>query len=187
MIKTFFILFLAILMIALGGCSRAKSSAKNAAKSAVSKTGQIVGEHVGAFFAGVGEGVEKMICDYGIEFEGGAITQANVSVSLVRKTSGEGRNPSSALSLYVLNEKPVSGNMQIRFVTSDGREIGRGTTELKRDANGAGYVRVPIEADMPTELVATLALSLLPDQPSGQKPDSQPANSPYFPTKELAN
>ena len=152
-----FLPFLAILLIALGGCSRAKDSAKTAAKSAASRSGQIVGEHVGAFFAGVGEGVEKIICDYGIELEGGAITQANVSVSLVRKTSGE-----SALSLYVLNEKPLSGKLQIRFVTSDGREIGRGTAELKRDADGAGYVRVPIDADMPTELVSTLMLSLLP-------------------------
>jgi hypothetical protein len=175
MFRIIFIPFLAIVMIALGGCSRARNSAKNAAKSAASKTGQIVGEHVGAFFAGVGEGVEKMICDYGIEYEGGAITQANLSVSLVRKTSGEGKSPLSALSLYVLNEKPVSGNLQIRFVTSDGREIGRGTAELKRDADGAGYVRVPVDADMPTELVAKLALSLLPDHPSSQDP-SQPTN-----------
>ena len=164
--RTTFLLVLSTIIL-LNGCSRAKRTANKVAdaaidttKAATAKAGTIVGEHVGTFFSGVGEGVEKSICDYEIVFE--ETEAAGITVSLVRKESGSGKDAPPELSLYVLNEKPVSGTLRIRFLTSDGREIGRGSAELQRDADGADYLRVPMPKDMPTELVARLSLSIRP-------------------------
>lgn len=177
--------------ILLNGCSRAKRTASEVAdaaadsakaattkagtivsevadaaidttKAATAKAGAIVGEHVSTFFSGVGEGVEKIRCDYETVFEGPEAEAAGMTVSLVRKEFGSGNDAPPDLSLYVLNEKPVSGTLRIRFLTSDGREIGRGSAELQRDADDAGYLRVPMPKDMPTELVTRLSLSIRP-------------------------
>lgn len=156
-------LLLLAVLVACGGCSRAKRAASRAAdatKSAAAKTGQAVGEHVGHFFAGVGEGIETSICDYAVEIADPALVQAGLEVNLVRRVSESATN--SVLSLYVLNEAPVSGTIRLRLLAADGREIGRSETAVSSPADAAGYLRFPIAADMPTELVRSVSLTLLP-------------------------
>ena len=166
--------FAALLALSLlaGGCGRAKraagdaaSAATDATKSVATKAGKAVGEHAGAFFAGVGEGVEASVCDYAVRIDDPALAAAGVSVTLARRVSDGGRGP--ALSLYVLNEKPVAGTLRVRLLAADDREIGRGETAFDRAADAAGYVRFPLEKDLPTELVRTVSLSLIatPDTP----------------------
>lgn len=154
------------LAVLAAGCGRAKraagdaaSAAAGATKSVAAKAGKAVGEHAGAFFAGVGEGVEKSVCDYAVRVDDPALAAAGVSVTLARRVSDDARAP--ALSLYVLNERPLSGTLRLRFLAADGREIGRGEAALDRAADAAGYVRVPIEKDLPTELVRTVSLALV--------------------------
>lgn len=149
------------------GCGRAKRAASNAASAAAdttkivsTKAGKVVGEHAGNFFAGIGEGVENSVCDYAVRIDTPVLSDAGVSVSLVRRVSDDPKAP--ALSLYILNERPVSGTLRVRLLTEDGREIGRGEAAFDRAADGAGYVRTPLPADMPSELVRTIALSLVP-------------------------
>ena len=64
------LLLLSIFLLS-AGCGRAKrtagdaaSAAAGATKAVAGKAGHAVGEHVGTFFAGVGEGVEQSVCDY---------------------------------------------------------------------------------------------------------------------------
>jgi hypothetical protein len=158
------------LAVLAAGCGRAKraagdaaSAAAGATKSVATKAGKAVGEHAGAFFAGVGEGVEKSVCDYAVRVDDPALAAAGVSVTLARRVSDDARAP--ALSLYVLNERPVAGTLRLCFLAADGREIGRGEAALDRAADTAGYVRVPIEKDLPTELVRTVSLSLVAAAP----------------------
>ena len=84
-------------------------------------------------------------------------------MTLARRVSDDARAP--ALSLYVLNERPVAGTLRARLLAADGREIGRGEAALDRAADGAGYVRVPVPADTPSELVRTVSLSLAASVP----------------------
>lgn len=156
--------FIVLLSISLCicGCGRAKRAASTAAdttKTVATKAGKVVGEHVGNFFAGVGEGVENSVCDYAVRIDAPELSDAGVSVSLVRRVSDDPKAP--ALSLYILNERPVSGTLRVRFLTEDGREIGRGEAAFDRAADGAGYIRIPLPADMPSEIVRTVALSLV--------------------------
>ena len=95
------------------GCGRAKraagdaaSAAAGATKAVAGKAGHAVGEHVGTFFAAVGEGVEQSVCDYETCVDDPALEAAGVSVTLVRRVTGEDRAP--ALSLYLLNGRPVA-------------------------------------------------------------------------------
>ena len=159
------LLFITLVFL-VTGCGRAKraagdaaSAATDATKAVATKAGKVVGEHVGGFFAGVGEGVETSVCDYAVRVDDPTLAEAGVSVTLVRHVRD---NPdASALSLYVLNEKPVAGTLRLRFLAADEREIGRGETAFDRAADTAGYVRISLEKDLPTELVRTVALSLL--------------------------
>ena len=64
------LLLLSIVLLS-SGCGRAKraagdaaSAAADATKAVAGKAGHAVGEHVGTFFAAVGEGVEQSVCDY---------------------------------------------------------------------------------------------------------------------------
>ena len=152
------------------GCGRAKraagdaaSAAAGATKAVAGKAGHAVGEHVGTFFAAVGEGVEQSVCDYQTRIDDPMLEAAGVSVTLVRRVTGDDRAP--ALSLYLLNGRPVAGTLRVRLLAADGREIGRGEAALDRAADGAGYVRVPVPADTPSELVRTVSLSLVPSVP----------------------
>ena len=157
------LLLLLAAVLACSGCSRAKRAASRAAdatKSAATKTGQAVGEHVGNFFAGVGEGVETSICDYAVEIADPALAEAGLGVNLVRRVSESPTN--SALSLYVLNKAPVSGTLRLRLLAADGREIGRSETAVSCPADAAGYLHFSIPSDMPTELVRSVSLTLLP-------------------------
>ena len=161
------LLLLSIVLLS-AGCGRAKraagdaaSAAAGATKAVAGKAGHAVGEHVGTFFAAVGEGVEQSVCDYETRVDDPALEAAGVSVTLVRRVTGEDRAP--ALSLYLLNGRPVAGTLRVRLLAADGREIGRGEAALDRAADGAGYVPVP--ADTPSELVRTVSLSLVPSVP----------------------
>ena len=166
------LLLLSIVLLS-AGCGRAKraagdaaSAAAGATKAVAGKAGHAVGEHVGTFFAAVGEGgegVEQSVCDYETRVDDPALEAAGVSVTLVRRVTGDDRAP--ALSLYLLNGRPVAGTLRVRLLAADGREIGRGEAALDRAADGAGYVRVPVPADTPTELVRTVSLSLVPSVP----------------------
>ncbi len=153
------LLVLFLISISVCGCGRAKRAVTDTTKAVATSAGQAVGEHVGNFFAGVGEGVEKSVCDYAVHIDAPELSDAGVSVSLVRRVSDDPKAP--ALSLYVLNERPVSGTLRVRLLTEDGREIGRGEAAFDRAADGAGYVRIPLPADMPSELVRTVSLSLV--------------------------
>ena len=136
-------------------------AAAEAAKAATAKAGALIGEHAGTFLASAAEGAEKSVCDYEIVFEGPEAKELGLAVSLVRLVRGPGRDPAPELSLYLLNEKPVSGTLRARCLMADGREIGRGSAELRRDAaDDAGYLRVPVPKDIPTELVSRLSLSI---------------------------
>ena len=155
---------LLVLLLATG-CGRAKraagaaaSAATDATKAVATKTGKVVGEHVGGFFSGVGEGVEASVCDCPVRIDDPVLAEAGVSVTLVRHVRDKPDAP--VLSLYVLNVKPVAGTLRLRLLAEDGREIGRGETALDRAADGAGYVRIPLEKDLPTGLVRTVSLSL---------------------------
>ncbi len=155
---------LLVLLLATG-CGRAKraagdaaSAATDATKAVATKAGKVVGEHVGGFFSGVGEGVEASVCDFPVRIDDPALAEAGVTVTLVRHVRDKPDAP--VLSLYVLNEEPVTGALRLRFLTEDGREIGRGETAIDRAADGAGYVRIPLEKDIPTGLVRTVSLSL---------------------------
>ena len=163
------LLLLSIVLLS-SGCGRAKraagdaaSAAAGATKAVAGKAGHAVGEHVGTFFAAVGEGVEQSVCDYETRVDDPALEAAGVSVTLVRRVSDGARAP--ALSFYLLNERPVAGTLRARLLAADGREIGRGEAALDRSGDGAGYVRVPVPADTPSELVRTLSLSLVPSVP----------------------
>ena len=129
----------------------------DATRAVAGKAGHAVGEHVGTFFTAVGEGVEQSVCDYETRVDDPALEAAGVSVTLVRRVTDGACTP--ALSLYLLNERPFAGALCIRLLAADGREIGRGETALDRAADGAGYVRVPIPADTPSELVRTVSLA----------------------------
>ena len=137
------ILLLLSIVLLSAGCGRAKraagdaaSAAAGATKAVAGKAGHAVGEHVGTFFAAVGEGVEQSVCDYQTRID----------------------DP-------MLEAGPVAGTLRVRLLAADGREIGRGEAALDRAADGADYVRVPVPADTPSELVRTLSLSLAPSVP----------------------
>jgi len=149
------------------GCGRAKRAAGDAANSAAgvtktvaAKTGKVVGEHVGTFFAGIGEGVEVSLCDYAVRIEGATLEAAGLSSTLVQRVSDDTGSP--ALSFYLVNAKPVSGTLRLRLLTEDGSEIGRAETTMARGADAAGYVRFALDKDLPTGLVRTAVLSLAP-------------------------
>ena len=160
------ILLLLSVVLLSAGCGRAKRAAGDAASAAAGATkavaGHAVGEHVGTFCAAVGEGVEQSVCDYETRVDDPALEAAGVSVTLVRRVTGDDRAP--ALSLYLLNGRPVAGTLRARLLAADGREIGRGEAALDRAADGAGYVRVPVPADTPSELVRTVSRSLAPSE-----------------------
>lgn len=159
------LLFLSLVLLATG-CGRAKRAAGDAAsvatdatKAVATKAGKVVGEHVGGFFSGVGEGVEASVCDFPVSIDDPALVESGISVTLVRHVRDSPDTP--MLSLYVLNAKPVAGTLRLRLLAEGGREIGRGETAFDRAADGAGYIRVPLEKDLPTELVRTVSLSLI--------------------------
>ena len=144
-------------------CSRARNAAEAAeakTKALAAKAGTSVGEHAGAFFAGIGEGVEKSVCDYAVRLDSPELATNGVSVTLVRRVDADKDTP--ALSLYLLNEKPLEGTLRIRLLAQDGSEIGRGEAAVSRSGEGADYLRFPVPKDLPSELVRTVALSLLP-------------------------
>jgi len=148
-------------------CSRAREAAAQAAEAAEAKTkelatkaGKTVGEHAGNFFTGVGEGVESSICDYAVRIDSPALATNGVSVTLVKRVFVDPDTP--ALSLYLLNEKPLDGTLRIRLLTEDGSEVGRGQATVSRPGDSADYVRFPVPKDMPGDLVRTVALSLMP-------------------------
>jgi len=152
---------------ALCGCGRAKRAASDAAsaaadatKAVATKAGKSVGEHAGAFLAAVGEGVEKSVCDYAVRIDGPELAAAGASVTLVRRVSDDARAP--ALSVYLINERPMAGTLRARFLAADGREIGRAESSVSREADASGYVRLPLDKDIPTELIRTVSLSLIP-------------------------
>ena len=170
------LLLLSIVLLS-AGCGRAKraagdaaSAAADATKAVAGKAGHAVGEHVGTFFAAVGEGVEQSVCDYETRVDDPALEAAGVSVTLVRRVTGDDRAP--ALSLYLLNGRSVAGTLRARLLAADGREIGRGEAALDRAADGAGYVRVPVPADTPSELVRTVSLSLVPSESHAENAES---------------
>ena len=121
------ILLLLSIAFLSAGCGRAKraagdaaSAAAGATKAVAGKAGHAVGEHVGTFFAAVGEGVEQSVCDYETRVDDPALEAAGVSVTLVRRVTGDDRTP--ALSLYLLNGRPVAGTLRVRLLAADGRE-----------------------------------------------------------------
>ena len=163
----FLMVFMISVLFVCVDCSRARQKAAEAAKLAeekgkelATKAGKTVGEHAGSFFAGVGEGVEKSICDYAVTIDSPALATNGVGVTLVRRVDADKDPP--ALSLYVLNEKPLAGRLRIRLLTEDGREIGRGEATVSRPGDGADYVRFPVPKDLPSELVRTVSLTLVP-------------------------
>ena len=153
------ILLLLSVVLLSAGCGRAKRAAGDAASAAAGATKAVAGKAGHA----VGEGVEQSVCDYETRVDDPALEAAGVSVTLVRRVTGDDRAP--ALSLYLLNARPVAGTLRVRLPAADGREIGRGEAALDRSGDGAGYVRVPVPADTPTELVRTVSLSLAASVP----------------------
>lgn len=143
----------------------AAARAADATKDAAAKTGRAVGEHAGNFFSGVGEGIERAIVAYDVDLSDPSLAPLGASVNIVRHISeynSETRKDDDFLLLYFLNESPAEGTLRLVLRAADAREIGRSELPVALPADSATYLRFPLPRDLPTDLVRTVSLSLLP-------------------------
>ena len=170
---SFIILLPALAALALlSGCSKAKHAADRAAdatKDAAAKTGRVVGETAGQFFSGVGEGIERAIVNYDIDLSDSSLVPVGASVNVVRHISeynSETHKDDHFILLYFLNQAPAEGTLRLVLRAADGREIGRSELPVSLAADSAEYLRFPLPRDLSTELVRSVALSLVPKDPA---------------------
>ena len=151
----------------------AASRAADATKDAAAKTGRAVGEHAGNFFSGVGEGIERAIVAYDVDLSDPSLAPVGASVNIVRhitEHNSKTRKDDDFLLVYFLNQSPAEGTLRLVLRAADSREIGRSELPVALPADSAAYLRFPLSRDLPTDLVRTVSISLLP-------PDSaEPAN-----------
>ncbi|MBR4190917.1 MAG: hypothetical protein IKQ55_13280 [Kiritimatiellae bacterium] len=175
--------FLGIALAFLPACSKAKQTASRAAEAtkdaasraadatkdaasraadatldAAAKTGRAVGETAGNFFSGVGEGVERAIVAYDVDLSAPSLAPIGPSVNLVRHVT---ENRDEFLLVYFLNQAPADGTLRVRLTAADGREIGRSELPVSLPADSAAYLRFPVAADIPFDLVRSVAFSFL--------------------------
>lgn len=143
----------------------AAARAADATKDAAAKTGRAVGEHAGNFFSGVGEGIERAIVAYDVDLSDPSLAPLGASVNIVRHISeynSETRKDDEFLLLYFLNQSPAEGTLRLVLRAADAREIGRSELPVALPADSATYLRFPLSRDLPTDLVRSVSLSLLP-------------------------
>ena len=168
----FSILLVLASLALLSACSKAKHAADRAAdatKDAAAKTGRVVGETAGQFFSGVGEGLERAIVDYDIDLSDPSLAPVGASVNVVRhitEYNSETRRDDDFLLLYFLNQAPAEGTLRLVLRAADGREIGRSELPVSLPADSAEYLRFPLPRDLSTELVRSVALSLVSKEPA---------------------
>lgn len=178
---------LAAALLLLPACSKAKQSASRAAEAtknaavraadatldaasraadatidAAAKTGRAVGETAGNFFSGVGEGVERAIVAYDVDLSDPSLAPIGPSVNVVRHITDKNEE---FLLVYFLNQSPADAILRVRLAAADGREIGRSELPVSLPADSASYLRFPVAADLPFDLVRSVSFSLVPPAP----------------------
>lgn len=167
---------LAAALLLLPACSKAKQSASRAAEAtknaavraadatidAAAKTGRAVGETAGNFFSGVGEGVERAIVAYDVDLSDPSLAPIGPSVNVVRHITDKNEE---FLLVYFLNQSPADAILRVRLAAADGREIGRSELPVSLPADSASYLRFPVAADLPFDLVRSISFSLVPPAP----------------------
>lgn len=156
-----FLLVLAAVAVFVCGCGRTEMEEK--AKAAADKAGQIIGQGAGAFFSGVGEGVEKTVTSYDVRVSDG-LQKLGVSVTVAKHTSDSAVDGKPhTLSFYVINKAAFTGLLRIRLLTDKGLEIGRSTARVAFAKDDARYVPFPLEKEVPLALTDHVELDTRAD------------------------
>ena len=132
-----------VLVIATGCSDEGKTVAETA--------GNRVGETLTDFASGVGEGVD---------------TRMEVTVELssqcaelgLSKTVAKSLGLKQGISVYVIAEKPFTGQLVCKAISEKGEEVGRVKVDAEFEADDAKYVTFPFEWEMDSQLVSSYTL-----------------------------
>ena len=138
---TLVILFLFV----ASGCDDGKSVAKSA--------GSRVGETVTDFASGIGEGVDKRM-EVTLDLSPKC---ADLGLS---KTVAKSLGLKEGISVYVISERPVSGQLVCRAINEGGDEVGRSKVDVEFEADDAQYVTFTFDTEMDTQLVKKYLVDL---------------------------
>lgn len=163
-------------MLLVAGCSR--QSAEDRARQATSKgtevvegvgeglskagnkAGKVMGEGLGAFFSGVGEGVEKSMTTRDVRISE-ELKAKGVSVTVTTYGNVVGTNQGQhALSIYVVTREAITGNLRIKLFNGASQEIGRAASAAILPADDAKYVQFLLDKEIPVLMTKFIELDL---------------------------
>ena len=162
---------LTVLIAALTGCSQQTAEEKGAALatekidlvkgvgSALEDKGAQAAESLTSGLGKVVQGVEK-----GIEKSGRAlvvepgVAQAGLQVTKVQNLT-LGSEGNHGLEAHVVSSQPCEGTLVIKVFDAMEREIGRSRVALQRPADDAGYVAIPLDAQVPLASITKVVVN----------------------------
>jgi len=156
--KTTWMLLL-MTLVCVTGCGRVKDKATKA----TNKAGKLVGEGASTFITGVGEGIDKTITTYDVRLSD-ELKAAGVSTTIAKRVEGTADGSGErALSIYVQNQGPLTGNLRIRLYNENNQEIGRSTAAITFAKDDARYVSFVLDKEIPLTMTKYLKMDLKED------------------------
>lgn len=162
---------LVMLLCLATGCSEQTAEEKGAAMatekidmvkgvgSALENKGAQAAESLTSGLGKVVQGVEK-----GIEKSGRtlvvepSVTQAGLQVTKVQNLT-TGADGNHGLEAYVVSNQTCEGTLLVKVFDAMDREIGRSRVALQRPADDAGYVALPLDAQVPLGAITKVVVS----------------------------
>lgn len=159
-------------VLVLAGCGN-RDGRREASRewSSSREAGSEVGREVTDFVRGVGHGIDKQmevpvelseeLVNLGLSKTVSKLVLDNSSSSHSSKAPGDS-SEKKAISIYLISQKPLKGQLAVKAFNIDGQEIGRTTVDVDFGADDARYVSFPFPADMDTQCVAKYVVGLRP-------------------------
>lgn len=137
---------------------------------AMERKGEAAGEAVltgmGKVFNGAAEGIAKSGREIALE---PSMRTAGLSVSTVQETPADAEAPKNALSAYVIATGAARGQLRAHAYDASGKEIGRASVYLSRQADEARYMLVPFDEQVHLEHIKKITFQFKSEEKMASK------------------
>ena len=137
---------------------------------AVEREGESASEAVltgmGKVFNGAADGTAKSGREIALE---PSMRTAGLSVSAVQDTPADVEAPKNALSAYVIATGAARGQLRAHAYDASGKEIGRASVYLSRQADEARYMLVPFDEQVHLEQIRKITFQFKSEEKMASK------------------
>jgi hypothetical protein len=126
---------------------------------------QSLGEGVGDVLKGVAKGIDTSLGSIRIESTP-AVAEKGLHAERANQSWGgddaakDGEKRQEKVSVYLIYDKPFQGELVLRALEKDGKEVGRAFAKVEDKAGGAGYVDFPFDDRTPLKLIDRVELGV---------------------------